>query len=229
MATSTGTISFETFSETVFQFHITPWLATKGLIFAVAVGLLGSLLPGDARGAAARHRRAEIGMNSTQARRRSRSIPASGSARRATPWVIFAGVVGGRGRRRLFRVAEGGRRPAGLQRASRRVRQARRHRSASRHAGCPRRSRRKQPSASSDDAVLTVSGYIINRERIEVSPRMMGQVTWIGVKKGDLVKKDQVVVRLDDAEQRARLLEIEGQLLGAKVALERTKIAYRRA
>ncbi len=42
---STGTISFETFSETVFQFRITPWLAAKGIIFAVAVGLLGSLLP----------------------------------------------------------------------------------------------------------------------------------------------------------------------------------------
>ena len=42
---STGTISFETFSETVFQFHITPWLAAKGIIFAVVVGLLGSLLP----------------------------------------------------------------------------------------------------------------------------------------------------------------------------------------
>jgi RND family efflux transporter MFP subunit len=37
-----------------------------------------------------------------------------------------------------------------------------------------------------------------------------------------------VLVRLDDAEQRARLLEIEGQLLGAKVAVERAKIAYER-
>ncbi len=43
--TSVGTLSFETFSETVFQFSITPWLAVKGLIFAVSVGLLGSLLP----------------------------------------------------------------------------------------------------------------------------------------------------------------------------------------
>ncbi len=42
---STGTISFETFSEVVFQFRITPWLAAKGLIFAVLVGLVGSLLP----------------------------------------------------------------------------------------------------------------------------------------------------------------------------------------
>ena len=43
--TSVGTLSFETFSETVFQFSITPWLAVKGLIFAVTVGVLGSLLP----------------------------------------------------------------------------------------------------------------------------------------------------------------------------------------
>jgi HlyD family secretion protein len=78
------------------------------------------------------------------------------------------------------------------------------------------------------DTVLTVSGYIVNRERIELSPRMMGAVTWIGVKKGDLVKKDEIVVRLDDAEQRAHLLEIEGQLAGAKVARERAQIAYDR-
>lgn len=30
---STGTISFETFSETVFEFRITPWLAAQGLLF----------------------------------------------------------------------------------------------------------------------------------------------------------------------------------------------------
>ncbi len=83
-------------------------------------------------------------------------------------------------------------------------------------------------AAKSGDSVLTTSGYIVNRERIEISPRMMGLVTWLGVKKGDLVKKDQVLVKLDDAEQRAHLLEIEGTLLGAKVALERAKIAYQR-
>ncbi len=40
-----GTISFETFSETVFQLRITPLLAVKGLIFSVVVGVLGSFLP----------------------------------------------------------------------------------------------------------------------------------------------------------------------------------------
>ena len=42
---STGTMSFNSFSETVFEFRITPWLAAKGMIFAVIVGVVGSLLP----------------------------------------------------------------------------------------------------------------------------------------------------------------------------------------
>jgi putative ABC transport system permease protein len=42
---STGTMSFNSFSETVFEFRITPWLAMKGMIFAVVVGVIGSLFP----------------------------------------------------------------------------------------------------------------------------------------------------------------------------------------
>ena len=42
---ATGTISFENFSELVFRFRITPWLAIKGMIFSVLVGVVGSLLP----------------------------------------------------------------------------------------------------------------------------------------------------------------------------------------
>lgn len=40
-----GTLSFATFSETVFEFRVTPWLMTKGLVFSVVVGLLGTLFP----------------------------------------------------------------------------------------------------------------------------------------------------------------------------------------
>ena len=42
---TTGTVSFESFSELIFRFRITPWLATKGMIFSVIVGVAGSLLP----------------------------------------------------------------------------------------------------------------------------------------------------------------------------------------
>src|SRR5436853_2080114 len=44
------------------------------------------------------------------------------------------------------------------------------------------------------DSILTVPGYIIARERIEISPRFMGVVKWIGVKKGDIVTNNQVMV-----------------------------------
>ncbi len=42
---SAGTIGWETFTETVFEFQITPALATKGVLFSVGVGLVGSFLP----------------------------------------------------------------------------------------------------------------------------------------------------------------------------------------
>ena len=82
--------------------------------------------------------------------------------------------------------------------------------------------------AKAGDALLTVSGYIINRERIELSPRTMNEVKWIGVKKGDPVKKGEIVVRLDDSEQQARIAEIEGQLAVTRVAVERAKLNFQR-
>jgi HlyD family secretion protein len=95
-------------------------------------------------------------------------------------------------------------------------------------------SRTPSPAGSVDqaetaEAVLTVSGYIINRERIELSPRFMGTVKWLGVKKGDSVTNGQVVVLLDDAEYRARLSEIEGRLANAQVAVRRARTDLQRA
>ncbi len=80
-----------------------------------------------------------------------------------------------------------------------------------------------------EGAVLTVSGYIINRERIELSTRFLGVVKWIGVKKGDVVTNGQVVVRLDDAEYRARLAETEGRLAAAKVGVAKAELDLHRA
>ena len=42
---TTATMSFESFSEMMFRFRITPALVVKGLIFSVMVGVMGSLLP----------------------------------------------------------------------------------------------------------------------------------------------------------------------------------------
>lgn len=42
---ATGTIGFETFSEVVFEFRLTPMLLVEGVVFAVIIGVAGSLLP----------------------------------------------------------------------------------------------------------------------------------------------------------------------------------------
>jgi HlyD family secretion protein len=78
-------------------------------------------------------------------------------------------------------------------------------------------------------SILTMSGYIINRERIELSPRFVTVVKWIGVKKGDAVKKGDVVVLLDDSEQKARLAEADGALARAEAALTNARARFDRA
>jgi HlyD family secretion protein len=83
-------------------------------------------------------------------------------------------------------------------------------------------------TGSGDDVALTVSGYIVNRERIEISPRFLGVVTWIGVKKGDAVTNGQVVVLLDDTEYKARLREAEGRLASAKANVSRAELDFER-
>lgn len=84
------------------------------------------------------------------------------------------------------------------------------------------------PTTAAKDSVLTVSGYIINRERIEISPRFMGLVKWIGVKKGDSVTNGQVVVLLDDVEYQARLQQAEGAVANAKAALHKAELDQER-
>ena len=83
------------------------------------------------------------------------------------------------------------------------------------------------PSAVSN-SVLTVSGYIVNRERIEISPRFMGVVKWIGVRKGDAVTNGQVVVLLDDAEYQARKQELAGRTAQAQVGVRRAEVELKR-
>ncbi|MBK8001419.1 MAG: efflux RND transporter periplasmic adaptor subunit [Verrucomicrobia bacterium] len=84
-------------------------------------------------------------------------------------------------------------------------------------------------SSQVSGSVLTVSGYIVNRERIEISPRFLGQVKWIGVRKGDYVTNGQVLVRLDNAEYTARVKEAEGRLANARTAVEKAEIDFNRA
>ena len=95
-------------------------------------------------------------------------------------------------------------------------------------AADPSESRPDAPARAEDPVVLTVSGYIINGTRIELSPRFMGVVKWIGVEKGDSVTNGQVLVLLDDTEYQARLKEVEGRTAQALAALKQAELTYDR-
>src|SRR5262245_29827620 len=71
----------------------------------------------------------------------------------------------------------------------------------------------RAPSSDSDGAIiLNATGYIVAAHKIELASKVVGKVAWIGVEKGDHVAQGQELVRLEDDEYRARLLEAQGQL-----------------
>jgi HlyD family secretion protein len=63
---------------------------------------------------------------------------------------------------------------------------------------------RPRSESSSQSAVLVATGYVIAHHKIQVGSKIAGRVAWIGVEKGDRVRQEQVVVRLEDREYRAQ-------------------------
>ena len=68
--------------------------------------------------------------------------------------------------------------------------------------------------------VLNAAGYIVAHHKIELTSKVVGRVAWIGVEKGDEVKAGQVLVKLEDAEYQAQLLQAEGNLKSLQAQLE---------
>jgi HlyD family secretion protein len=67
--------------------------------------------------------------------------------------------------------------------------------------------------------VLVAGGYVVAHHKIQLGSKVVGRVAWIGVEKGDRVKKDQVLVRLDDTEYRAQVEQARGALQAAEARL----------
>ena len=74
-------------------------------------------------------------------------------------------------------------------------------------------------SGGESNVILNATGYIIAAHRIELASKVVGKVSWIGVEKGDHVRQGQQLVRLEDDEYQAHLLEAKGQLENLKARL----------
>jgi HlyD family secretion protein len=73
--------------------------------------------------------------------------------------------------------------------------------------------------AAAGATILNATGYIVTAHKIELASKVSGRVAWIGVEKGDNVKRGQVLVRLEDEEFRAQVTQAQGQLGSLKAKL----------
>lgn len=75
--------------------------------------------------------------------------------------------------------------------------------------------------------VLIASGYVVAHHKHELGSKVMGRVEWIGVEKGDLVQKGQLLVKLEDREFRAQLGQAEAALQQAEERLRELEAGSR--
>jgi HlyD family secretion protein len=66
---------------------------------------------------------------------------------------------------------------------------------------------------------LNATGYIIAAHKIAVASKVIGRVAEVRVERGDRVNQGEVLVRLEDDEYKARLLQQQGILDAAKARL----------
>jgi HlyD family secretion protein len=74
--------------------------------------------------------------------------------------------------------------------------------------------------AADNTVILNATGYIVAAHKIEVASKVVGKVAWIGVEMGDRVKAGQVLVRLEDDEYRAQVMEAQGNLANLQAKLK---------
>lgn len=86
----------------------------------------------------------------------------------------------------------------------------------------------QQVAGQESNVVLTATGYIVPRHRIELGPKLAGTVTWIEVEKSDRVKKGQVIAKLESAEYQARFMEAQGRLALAQAEMKNAEVTHQR-
>lgn len=83
-------------------------------------------------------------------------------------------------------------------------------------------------SPSESSAVLTASGYVVAQRKASVASKATGRLVYLGVVEGDVVKKGQIIARLEDDDVKAVLAQAKANLELNKSTLQDTKNNYER-
>lgn len=83
------------------------------------------------------------------------------------------------------------------------------------------------PSKPADTVALNATGYVIAAHKIELAGKVIGRIAWVGVEMGDKIKKDQVLVRLEDDEYKAAVVQQQALLDNAKAQLAQLEAGSR--
>src|SRR5665213_3258123 len=81
-------------------------------------------------------------------------------------------------------------------------------------------------SPSQANSVLTASGYVVASRKAAVGSKGTGRLVWLGVEEGSLVKKNQIIGRLEDADVEAALNQAQASLVAAQATLQSAQAGF---
>jgi HlyD family secretion protein len=83
------------------------------------------------------------------------------------------------------------------------------------------------PEVTTSAAVLTVTGYVVPRHRVEIAPKIIGRVARVHCERGDRVTSGQLLVELDDGEYSANRDRARAAVMRAQAELDRLRAGFR--
>jgi RND family efflux transporter MFP subunit len=78
---------------------------------------------------------------------------------------------------------------------------------------------------SQANSVLTASGYVVASRKAAVGSKGTGRLVWLGVEEGSIVKKNEIIGRLEDPDVEAALLQAQASLNATQATLQNAKDA----
>ncbi len=77
-------------------------------------------------------------------------------------------------------------------------------------------------------SVVTANGRIVPKTDVKISAYVPAKITRLPVEEGDVVKKGQLLVQLDDTEYRAAMNRSKAELASARASMEQAQLVFNR-